>query len=274
MIDAHHHFWNYNAQDFAWIDESMSSIRRSFLPPDLSPILQANGIEGSVLIQVNRDEDENEVFLNFAKQSDFVKGTVGWIDLTSNNLEEKIEKYKSETILKGFREIAQGNADKYFPNPVFRKGVELIGKQGYTYDILVFERDLKNTLAFVEALPNNKFVIDHIAKPDIKNGSIGLWSNYMKALANFPNVSVKISGMTTEADWHNWKNEDFYIYLDHLLGTFGVDRLMYGSDWPVCLLAAKYEEQLAILKSYTRLLSESEQEKIFRSNAVQFYGLN
>ncbi|SOE20567.1 L-fuconolactonase [Spirosomataceae bacterium TFI 002] len=274
MIDAHHHFWNYNSEDFAWIDESMTAIRRSFLPPDLSPILKENGIEGSVLIQVNRDEKENEIFLQFANQNDFVKGTVGWLDLTAPNLEEKLEKYANEPKLKGFREIAQGNSDKYFPSPSFRKGVELLGKKGFTYDILVFERDLKNTLDFVESLPNNKFVIDHIAKPDIKNGSIGRWSNYMKALAQYPNVSVKISGMTTEADWNNWKKEGFYIYLDHLMGAFGVNRLMYGSDWPVCLLAAKYAEQLAILKSYTKNLSTEEQRKIFHKNAVDFYGLD
>lgn len=273
MIDAHHHFWNYNAQDFDWINEEMSVIRRSFLPPDLSPILKANGITGSVLIQVNRDEKENEMFLQYAHQTDFVKGTVAWIDLKSEKLEENLEKYHEIKKLKGFREIVQGKSDVYFPDPSFRKGVELLGKKGYTYDILIYERDLKNTFEFVKALPNNKFVIDHIAKPDIKNGSIGRWSNYMKALAQFPNVSVKISGMTTEAYWDKWQKEDFYIYLDHLMGSFGIERLMYGSDWPVCLLASKYEEQLDILKSYTANLSSSEKSKIFNDNATDFYHL-
>jgi L-fuconolactonase len=274
MIDAHHHFWKYNSTDFSWIDDTMTRIRKDFLPNDLAPILQESGVEGSVLIQVNTSESENWEFLTYTKQNDFIKGAVGWIDLSAIDLEQKLDAYQNEKKLKGFREIVQGNAQAFFPNKDFRKGVELIGKKGYTYDILIKESDLKHTLDFIKSLPNNKFVIDHIAKPDIKNGSIGKWSNYMKVIAQYPNVYMKISGMTTEADWTGWQKEDFYIYLDHILGAFGVDRVMYGSDWPVCLLAATYAQQLDILKSYTLKLSSTEQEKIFHTNAVNFYGLS
>jgi L-fuconolactonase len=273
MIDAHHHFWSYNSEHYAWIDDSMKVIRKDFLPADFGSLLHYFGFEGSVLVQVNQNEEENETFLKYARENDFIKGVVGWIDLRDDSLEKSLEKYTKETKLKGFRHIVQGEPDGFLLQAEFIKGVKLLEKYNYTYDILIKERQLKEALHFIRQLPDNKLIIDHIAKPDIKNKSITRWSNYMKEISKHEKVYVKVSGMVTEADYTHWKKEDFYVYLDHVLEYFGTDRLVYGSDWPVCLVAADYGEQLDILQTYFSGLSEAEQRKIFGENARRFYSL-
>ncbi|UBM60275.1 amidohydrolase family protein [Marinilongibacter aquaticus] len=276
MIDAHHHFWQYDPVNYSWIDDSMASIRKSYYPEDLAPILKENGFEGSVLIQVNQEESENEEFLNYAQNNAFILGTVGWVDLKDPNLEERLAFYKESPKaqkLKGFRHIVQAEAEGFLLDESFVSGVQKLADFDFTYDILIKEHQLKETLHFIRKLPNNKLIIDHIAKPDIKVRSIRQWSNYMQAIAAHENVYIKVSGMVTEHDFTNWKKEDFFPYLDEVLGTFGPSRIVYGSDWPVCLVAGAYEAQLDIVKSYFSRLSQAEQQAIFGENARQFYSL-
>ncbi|KPM47494.1 amidohydrolase family protein [Jiulongibacter sediminis] len=273
MIDAHHHFWTYDPINYSWIDESMAAIQKSFLPEDLEPILTLNGVEGSVLVQVNQNEKENDLFLRYAEKHDFIRGVVGWIDLRSENLTERLVSYQNKPLMKGFRHIVQGEPDDFLFQPEFIEGVRRLHDFNYTYDILIYERQLRAALHFIRQLPENKLIIDHIAKPDIKNKSLTRWANYMKEISRHKNVFIKVSGIVTEADYQNWKREDFYIYLDHLMEYFGPKRLIYGSDWPVCLVAAKYEEQLDILKTYFSGLSIEDQNCIFRENAIRFYNL-
>lgn len=272
-IDAHQHFWYYDAKNYAWIDDSMKDIQRDFLPADLEPILQKNGFDGCVLVQVNQTEQENHDFLKFAELYDFIKGVVGWIDLSAENLWERLSYFKQFEKLKGFRHIVQGEPIGFMQQQSFISGIRKLVDFGYTYDILIYPKQLKDTLYLVRECPDNKFVIDHIAKPDIKNKEISKWSNYMKEIAQYEYVYCKISGMVTEADWRKWKKEDFYIYLDWVLEFFGIDRIMYGSDWPVCLVAGAYEEQLSIVQSYFDKLTQTEKDKLFGGNAARFYGL-
>lgn len=272
-IDSHQHFWYYSAEDYAWIDDSMRAIQRDFLPADLEPILQKNGFDGCVLVQVNQSEQENQDFLKFANLYDFIKGVVGWVDLSAENLEERLTYFKQFSKLKGFRHIVQGEPLGFIQQESFIRGIRKLADFDYTYDILIYPKQLKDAFHLVRECPDNKFVIDHIAKPDIRHKEISKWSNYMKEIAQQENVFCKISGMVTEADWYKWKKEDFYIYLDMVLEFFGTDRIMYGSDWPVCLVAGTYEEQLSIQQSYFDKLSKTEKDKLFGGNATRFYGL-
>ena len=272
-IDAHQHFWNYDSENYSWIDKSMSKIQKDFLPADLKHVLDKNQIEGCVLVQVNQTEDETTYFNSLAEQNDFIKGVVGWTDLLSKDLTAHLEDYSKYPKIKGFRHIVQGEPVGFMQNPDFVAGVQELAKYNFTYDILIYPTQLKDAKYLIKQCPDNKFIIDHLAKPYIKEQKISQWGNYMQKIGEMPNVYCKISGMVTEADWQNWKKEDFYIYLDVALNSFGIDRLVYGSDWPVCLVAAEYEEQLDIVKSYFQKLSLTEQDKIFGGNAVRFYRL-
>lgn len=272
-IDAHQHFWYYNATDYAWIDDSMKAIQRDFLPSDLEPILQKHNFDGCVLVQVNQNEAENDYFLKFAELYDFIKGVVGWIDLKADNLPERLEYYRQFAPLKGFRHIVQGEPIGFMRDEQFIKGVQQLAPHNYTYDVLIYPSQMKDAVHLIRQCSDNQFVIDHIAKPYIKDKEIVRWANYMQKLSEFPHVMCKVSGMVTEADWHNWKKEDFYIYLDIVFECFGPDRIMYGSDWPVCLVAAQYEQQLEIVESYFDKLSSTEKAKIFGENAAKFYHL-
>ncbi len=273
MIDAHQHFWKYDPVNYSWIDENMQAIRQDFLPENLGKLLHYHGFKGSVLIQVNQDEAENEWFLKLAEENAFIKGIVGWVNLKAANLDERLNYYHQKPAIKGFRHIVQAEPDDFLLNTEFVQGVEKLKNFDFTYDILIFERQLKSALHFIRKLPENKLIIDHIAKPDIKNKSLSRWSNYMKEIARQENVLVKISGMVTETSYHNWQKEDFFIYLDHVLNCFGTKRILYGSDWPVCLVSATYEEQLDIIESYFDQLSQTEKADIFGENAKRFYNL-
>jgi L-fuconolactonase len=250
-IDAHQHFWHFNPVRDAWITEgSMSAIRRDFLPDDLAPILQKNGFDGCVAVQADSSEEETQFLLALAAQNPFVKGVVGWIDLTTENLSQRLEAFQQFPKLKGFRHILQGEKPEFMRTPQFTEGVRLLGKKGFTYDILVFPKHLKAVKVFLKQLPNQPFVIDHIAKPYIKKGLIKEWAKDIRQIAKHENVYCKLSGMVTEADWNSCKEENFTPYLDVIFDAFGTDRLMYGSDFPVCLVAGTYEKQLAIIDNY------------------------
>jgi len=273
-IDAHHHFWLYDPARHEWITDEMSAIRKDFLPKDFEPILKQNGISGSVLVQVDQTETENDFQLKNAEENDFIKGVVGWVDLQADNIEERLEFYKQYKKMKGFRHILQGEADRALMlKPAFMNGIRKLKKFGYTYDILIYTDQLKYTKEFVAAFPDQLFVIDHLAKPNIKEQKIDEWKKNMGAVAEYENVYCKISGMVTEADWKNWNKEDFTPYLDVVMEAFGIDRIMYGSDYPVCLAAATYEQMKGIVDDYFSSFSKDEQEKFFGKNVINFYKL-
>lgn len=272
-IDSHQHFWAYSKQDYGWIDPvSMAAIKRSFGPADLAPLLKSQSLDGCVAVQARQEEVENRYLLDCAKESSIVKGVVGWVDLRSPQVEEALVRWAAEPLFKGVRHIVQGEKDGFLDQADFRRGVALLPAHGLTYDILVFARQLPEAIRFVDAFPSDfPFVVDHLAKPDIKNGEHAVWAKNIRELAKRPNVLCKLSGMVTEADLKNWKKSDFIPYLDTLLESFGPQRLMYGSDWPVCLLAAEYGQVYDLAAEFTAKLSPSEQAAIFGLNAQKFY---
>ena len=275
-IDAHQHFWQFDSVRDAWITEgSMSVIRRDFMPSDLLPILLKNGFDGCIAVQADQTETETHFLLDLADKNDFIKGVVGWVNIKADNLEKRLDYFSQFPKLKGFRHILQGEKPEFMLNPKFTEGVRLLGKKGFTYDILVFPKHLEAVKTFLKKCDNQSFVIDHIAKPYIKKGLIKQWAKDIKAIAKFENVSCKISGMVTEAEWHpehsEWNEADFKPYLDVIFGAFGTDRIMYGSDWPVCLLAASYEKQVSIIENYVLKGFYTEGGKIIGENAARFY---
>ena len=273
-IDSHQHFWKYDPARDSWINEEMSVIRKDFYPEQLQKILQANGFDGCITVQSDQTEIENAFQLGHAMKFDFIKAVVGWVDLQSENVEERLAYYQQFEKLKGFRHILQGEPRRdLMLKPDFKRGISLLHKYGYTYDILIFPDQLSYTLELVEEFPDQKFVIDHLAKPYIRDQKIYEWKNDMEELADHENVFCKVSGFVTEADWKNWKPEDFTPYLDVVTEAFGIDRLMFGSDWPVCLVAAAYEDVVSITENYFSSYTPNEREKVFGLNASKFYNL-
>jgi len=273
-IDSHQHFWKFDPVRDSWINDEMRSIQKDFFPEDLQAILKQNGFDGCVAVQSDQSEAENHFHLQHTEKFDFIKGIVGWVDLQSSSVEERLQYYSSFKKMKGFRHVLQGEAQRdLMLQPAFMNGISLLKKYNFTYDILIFKDQLQYLPKFVSAFPDQPFVIDHIAKPDIKNSDIDQWKKDMKQLSQFENLYCKISGMVTEADWQNWKKEDFKPYMDVAVETFGTDRLLFGSDWPVCLVAASYDEMLRIVEDYFSSFSKEEQNKFFGLNAIRFYNL-
>lgn len=272
-IDSHQHFWQFDPVRDAWIDDSMQVIRRNFMPGDLQPLLAQNGIDGCVAIQADQSEKETEFLLDLAAKSDFIKGVVGWVDLLATNLSERLAYFAKNPFFKGVRHIAQGEADDFLQRPDVMIGIGQLEQFNLTYDLLVYTHQLPAAIELVRHFPNQAFVLDHIAKPKISEGLNADWKNYIQQLAAFRNVNCKVSGMITETNNFQWKKVDFTPFLDTILEAFGADRIMYGSDWPVCLLAAQYEEQLAIVQDYFATLPIAEQTKIMGGNTIEFYNL-
>lgn len=273
-IDAHQHFWIFDPVRDSWINDDMLAIKRDFSPIDLLPVLQQNGIDGCVSVQASQSALETLFLLEHAAQNAFVKGVVGWVDLKADDLEAQLERYKQYDKLKGFRHVLQSEPDdQYMLLSQFKKGIASLQKFGYTYDILIYPRHLPYTEQLVGAFPDQKFVVDHLAKPHIKDQKIDAWKRDIQAVAKHPNVHCKISGMLTEADWKAWKTDDFTPYLDVVFNAFGINRIMFGSDWPVCLLAGGYEGTLQVLNNYCSKLSATEQELFWGNNATTFYNL-
>lgn len=273
-IDAHQHFWQFNPVRDAWITEGvMSAIRRDFMPDDLSPLLAQHGFDGCVAVQAAQSEVETAFLLDLAEKHDFIKGVVGWIDIKGNDLAERLDYFSQFPKLKGFRHILQGEKNIFMLSPKFLEGVRLLGQRGYTYDVLVHPNQLKFVQQLLFKSDNQRFVIDHMAKPYISKGLIKEWTKDLRVVARQKHVFCKISGMVTEADWQGGQDADFTPYLDVVFDLFGTDRIMYGSDWPVCLLAATYEKQLSIIQNYVSKLSDTEGAKIMGLNAAQFYNL-
>ncbi|ADY51066.1 amidohydrolase 2 [Pseudopedobacter saltans DSM 12145] len=272
-IDSHQHFWHYDPIKHEWIDDEMSNIRKDFLPEDLAPILKVNEIDGCVAVQADQTEEETNFLVSLAKENSFIKGIVGWVDLKAENIEDRLAHFKQEPLIKGFRHVLQGEEPSFMLQADFKNGISKLKDFGFTYDLLLFPQHIKAAIELVKENPNQPFVIDHISKPYIKKGIVAGWSEDIKAISEFPNVMIKVSGMVTEADYKNWKKEDFTPYLDIVTEAFGTDRIMFGSDWPVCLVAASYTEMQSIPKEYYATFSNLEQEKILGLNAERFYNL-
>jgi len=273
-IDSHQHFWKYDPVKHNWIGEDMAVIRRDFLPEDLAPVLQENNVQGCVAVQADQSPEETDFLLGLSHQHDFIRGVVGWADLQSPAIEKSLEAYADFPALKGFRHILQGEKQRDLClQDSFLRGISLLEKYNFSYDILILRDQLRFIPDLVSRFPNQRFVLDHLAKPAIRQGDITEWKQDIERVARYENVYCKISGMVTEADLQNWRIEDFIPYLDVILNAFSAGRTMYGSDWPVCLAAGNYTQVMHIVKSYFSSCSENEQQLFFGKNAIDFYHL-
>lgn len=275
-IDAHQHFWEYDPAAYPWISEAMPELQKDRLPADLSPLLDRESIDGCVAVQARQSLEETDFLLRLAEEHSFIKGVVGWVDLQATDVAQTLGQYQSNPLLKGIRHIVQDEPDEAFLlRPDFLRGVQLLGNTGYTYDILVFERHLPVVLKFLDTCPDQPFVLNHLGKPIIAGGPSPLWADHIRSIADHPNVCCKLSGLVTEANWNNWQKEDFYPFLDIAMEAFGPERLMIGSDWPVCLLAAdSYHETMDVVQTYLRQYAPEAQTAILGATATQFYQLN
>ncbi|RDC64922.1 amidohydrolase family protein [Adhaeribacter pallidiroseus] len=273
-IDAHQHFWQYSPTTHSWITPAMAVLQRHYLPQDLEENLKKCGFSGCVAVQAAQTEAETEFLLNLAAAYSFIKGVVGWVDLRAKNAPERIASFAQNPLLKGLRHVVQDEPDDLFlVQPAFLRGISLLQPLGLTYDILIFPRHLPVAAQFVEQFPEQQFVLDHLAKPFIKKATLQPWAENLKKLAAYPNVSAKLSGLVTEADWDNWQPQDLKPYLDIALEAFGSERLLIGSDWPVCRLAGAYDQVMQVVIDFIAKLSPTEQAAIMGNNAVRFYNL-
>lgn len=274
IIDAHHHLWKYNCSDFGWMDDSMEVLKRDYLPAQLEGHLSDSGISGTVVVQARQIPGETEWLLEMADKFPFIRGVVGWVDLRSENLKAQLEEFEGHQKLVGLRHVIHDEPDDDFMLlPAFLKGMEVLQEYGLTYDLLLFPRHLKKAVQLVRMFPGIRFILDHMSKPPIRSGNIQPWKEDITALAGLPNVWCKVSGMVTEADHRRWKYEDLVPYMEVVLNVFGADRLMVGSDWPVCRLAGAYEAVMAVPFRFFGELSSTEQKKIYMQNAVDCYAL-
>jgi L-fuconolactonase len=273
-IDSHQHFWCFNPTDYAWMQPEWP-IRRDFLPTDLEPKLQACRLDGCVAVQARQSLEESRWLLELADESPIIRGVVGWVDLRSPDVSKQLEQFAPHPRFVGVRHVVQDEPDDNFMlHEDFQRGIAALNEFDLTYDLLVFPKQLPAAIALAQKFPSQPFVLYHIAKPLIKDGVISPWREHIQELGKLPNVSCKISGLVTEADWRHWRADDFKPYLDIVFEAFGPKRLMYGSDWPVCLLAGKYEQIFGLVESYTRPLQTEEKAKFFGGNATAFYGLS
>ena len=275
IIDSHHHFWKYNPVEYDWIDDSMKNIRTDFLPEKLEFTIRDAGVDGVISVQARQSVEETNWLLEMARQNKFMKGVVGWLPLMNDDIDVYLEKYSAEALLKGLRHVIQGEPDPDFIlRSDFNRGISLLKKYSLAYDILVVEHQLSNTIKFVNQHPDQVFVLDHIAKPLIGKNELSPWRANIQELAKRGNVNCKISGMVTEAGFDSWTPQQLQPYFEVILEAFGPDRLLFGSDWPVCLVATTYKDWVDLVRKNIASYSETEQAKIMGGNAVRIYALN
>ena len=273
-IDAHQHFWIFDAARDAWITGDMQRIRRDFMPQDLKPELLRAGMDGCIAVQADQSERETEFLVKLARENSFIKGVVGWANLSDPDVAERLEHFSTLQVVKGFRHILQGETDRrYLLRDEFKRGIAALKQHDFTYDILIHNDQLPYVAPLLAAFADQRFVIDHLAKPSVKTGELEAWKNEMLAIAQYPNVWCKVSGLITEGAWRGWLPDDFYPYIDVVVEAFGMHRLMFGSDWPVCLLAGTYAETLGLVEKYFQNFSASEKDAFFGGNAADFYRL-
>ena len=273
-IDAHQHFWHYNADEFDWIDDSMACLRRDFLPADLGPELKQAGFDYTIAVQTRQTLEETEWLLDLARASPYIAGVVGWVDLRSAKIRAQLTELARNPKLLGVRHIVQSEPDQRFLlQPEFLRGIGALQEFNLTYDILIYPRHLPVAAEFVRHFPQLRFVLDHLAKPFIKGGALHPWSKDLRELAQFQNVFCKLSGLVTEADWKSWKSEHIQPYLDIALECFGTERLMIGSDWPVCTIAGSYSQVMKLVIEYLSKYPQDAQKAILGGNAEKFWRL-
>lgn len=273
-MDAHHHLWRYTPVEYGWIDERMGVLRRDFLPQDLKPLLERAGIDGAIAVQARQTLEETEWLLRLAEQNPWMRGVVGWAPIAASEFPALLEKLRRNPKLKGLRHIVQDEPDDDFIlGAAFNRGIEALQGTGLVYDVLIHARHLPQAIWFVDRHPEQAFVLDHCAKPRISIGEMEPWRTQIRELARRPHVCCKVSGLVTEADWARWKPEDLRRYFDVVLQAFGAERVMFGSDWPVALLASAYQRWAETVETWTAGLSVSEREAVLGGNAVRVYSL-
>ena len=272
MIDSHQHYWHYDPIEYGWIGDSMNGIRRDFLPADAKAEMDAAGIDGSVAVQARQTLEETRWLLDLARDSPFIRGVVGWIDL-QQDVDAQLACFAHDRGLVGVRHIVQGEPDGFLERPAFLAGITRLEPAGLPYDILVFARQLPEAIAFARRFPRQRFVLDHLGKPDVRGGELPEWHRRLRDLAALPNVCCKLSGLVTEADWRTWTPGQLRPYLDAALDAFGPDRIMMGSDWPVCLVAATYAEVIALVRDAIGEYSAGEQHRMLSGTATEFWNL-
>jgi len=273
-VDAHQHFWRYDPVEYGWIDGNLSALRRDFLPLDLEPLMRRAGIEACVAVQARQSLDETRWLLSLADRHPFIAGVVGWVDLQSKDVTRDLEALAAHPKLVGIRHIAQSEPDdRFLLRPAFLSGLERLEEFGLAYDVLIYSRHLPVAAELAQRLPRQRFVLDHLAKPDIRARERDVWARDLRALAEQPNVWAKLSGLITEADWAGWTPEDVHPYLDVAFECFGAERLMIGSDWPVCTVAGDYERTMAVVINYLAQRSSHERDAVLGGNAIRFWNL-
>lgn len=271
-IDAHQHFWHYDAVHHAWMTDGMGTLKRDYLPADLEPQLRAAGVEGTVVVQARQTREETEFLLRLADASPFIKGVVGWVDLRHPEVADTLARHAAHPRLVGVRHVVHDEPDDDFLlRRDVRHGIGQLRQFGLTYDLLLFPKHLTRAVTLAEAFPEQAFVLDHLAKPFIRDGTIEPWASDLRRLAACPNVTCKLSGMVTEAHWLTWTPEQLRPYLDIALDAFGPDRLMIGSDWPVCTLAADYQRTMGVVTEYVQRLGRAAAEAILGGTAARVY---
>ncbi|QNH63522.1 amidohydrolase family protein [Hymenobacter sediminicola] len=273
-IDAHQHFWHFDARRDAWITPDMAAIQRDFLPSDLEPLLHRHGLDGCVAVQASQSTGETEFLLELAARHDFIRGVVGWVDLQAENVSEQLAHYAQFDKLKGFRHILQGETDRALMlRPEFRRGIAALYQHGFTYDLLIQPDQLGYAAELADVFSTQPFVLDHLAKPLIKAGELEPWRRELQALAAQENVLCKVSGLVTEADWQHWTPQDFQPYLDVVFDAFGPARVLFGSDWPVCNVAGGYGRVVELLQDYVARFSVEDQAGFWGETAARVYHL-
>ncbi|HTG44459.1 MAG TPA: amidohydrolase family protein [Verrucomicrobiae bacterium] len=272
-IDSHQHFWKYSPEEYPWIQDSWP-LRRDFLPKDLEPLLRNEKFDACIAVQARQTRAESEWLLDLAKNYPFIAGVVGWVDLRASDVAKDLAALSSNRKFAGVRHVVQDEPDdRFLLDPSFQRGIAALEPLNLSYDLLIFPRQLPAAIELVKRFPRQRFVLDHIAKPLIKDGTLEPWRQQIRELATAPNVSCKLSGLVTEARWRGWRAEDFTPYFAAVWEAFGEDRLMIGSDWPVCLLSADYAATLGLVSSFLSQFSPDVREKVMGSNAIRFYRL-
>lgn len=272
-LDAHVHFWHYTPAEYAWIDEPLAALRRDFMPPDAEREMRAAGIGECVAVQVRQTIEETRWLLSLAEEHAFIAGVVGWVDLRAPDLDAQLESLSAFPKLVGVRHIVQAEADDFLTDEAFRKGVARLSRHGLAYDILVYARQLRFAIDFAAALPEQRFVLDHLGKPDIRAGEFDAWRRDLDRMAALPHVYAKLSGLVTEADWQAWTIEDLHRYVNAALDSFGPERLMIGSDWPVCTVAASYSAALDVVRSAVAARPDADRRAVLGGTARRFWSL-
>ena len=273
-IDSHQHFWRYAPDQYPWISDRMSSLRRDYLPADLKPLLDRIGFDGSIAVQARQSLEETEWLLGLADEHAFVRGVVGWVDLRAPDVRGQLKRYSRRPKLVGVRHVVHDEPDDNFIlTREFRSGISALGDFGVAYDLLLFPRHLPAATRLVREFSAQPFVVDHIAKPAIARGETVPWSSDMRRLADLPTVHCKLSGLVTEASWADWRPDDFRGYLDIIADAFGTGRLMIGSDWPVCTVSGDYVSTMGLVMGYLESFPAAERDAVFGGNCARFYGI-